>query len=63
MEHSKITFTRQYCRSKGIRYQIKGVNDALFLYDKEQRAYIQICFSLLNLNEDQITDMIDEFVS
>ena len=61
MEHSKIKFTRDYCRVKNIRYQIKGVNDALFLYNSSLKRYVQVCFSLLNLDEEQIRQIIDEW--
>ena len=61
MEHSKIKFTRDYCRAKNIRYQVKGVNDALFLYNSSLKRYVQVCFSLLNLDEEQIRQIIDEW--
>lgn len=57
-EHKLIKFTRTYCRQRGIRYQIRGVNDALFLFDTCYQKYRQVCFSLLNLTEAAIAAMI-----
>lgn len=49
--HDKISFTREYCRCRGIRYRVKG--EALFL------GGTQVCFSLLNLDYTAIIAMID----
>lgn len=62
-EHEKITFTRNYCKNHGIRYMIKGVNDALFLYSPITRKYCQVCYCLLNLNNNQIIDMIEKHIA
>lgn len=57
-EHPKISYTRKLCRECGLRYQIKGVNGAFFIYSITIGKFIQVCFSLLNLTEEQISDMV-----
>lgn len=59
-EHPKIQFTRKLCRECGLRYQIKGADDALFVYSITLGKFVQVCFSLLNLTEQQIADMIHD---
>lgn len=56
MEHSKIKCARNYLRSRGIKYQIKGPNDALYLLFEPvgaKRHYWQICYSILNFSSDE----------
>lgn len=60
-EHPKITFTRNYCKAHKVRYMIKGVNDALYIYNVKMQKYLQVCYSLLNLNERQIVALIDSY--
>ncbi len=52
VDHNKLTFTAEYCRSRRIPYSIKG--EALFI-DKKQ-----ICFSLYNFTYIAIINMIDK---
>lgn len=49
--HDKISFTREYCKCRGIPYRVKG--EALFIDG------FQVCFSLLNLDYTAIIAMID----
>lgn len=58
-EHKKVEFTREYCREHGIRYQIKGPNDALYIYNVNLHKYVQVCYCLLNLSEQDIVNMIE----
>ena len=62
MEHPKIRFAREYCKKKGVKYQIKGTVDALYIYSDTYQKYIQACYSLLNLSEEGIALMIDKFI-
>lgn len=57
-EHAKVTFTREYCKRRGIRYRIVGWDCALLLFDPSHRKFRQVCYSLLNLSEDGIAEMI-----
>ena len=50
-KHDKISFTREYCRCRGIPHRVKG--EALFIDGW------QVCFSLLNLDYTDIIKMID----
>ena len=61
MEHPKIKFTRAFCKQNNIKYQIKGPNDALYLFNNNTKKYIQVCYTLLNLSTDQISEMIQRF--
>ena len=56
MEHKKIKFARQICRNYGVKYKIQGRDDALFIL--KNGHYKQVCFSLLNLSEEQIRDLV-----
>lgn len=60
MEHKKIKAARKACRERNIKYKIKGNDAALFVYDKTIKKYMQVCFSLYNLTETQIVDMIEK---
>lgn len=60
-EHPKVKFARDYCKKNHIRYQIKGANDVLYIYDPMVGRYTQRCYSLLNFaNNDEIARFIDK---
>lgn len=46
MENPKITFTRAFCRQNNIKYQIKGPNDALYLFNNNTKKYVQVCYTI-----------------
>lgn len=50
-KHDKISFTREYCKCRGIPYRVKG--EALYIDG------FQVCFSLLNLDYPAIISMIN----
>lgn len=60
---SKEEYTRNYCKQHGIRYQIKGIDKALYIWSPITRSYMQICFSLYNLTENQIRNTIENHIA
>lgn len=61
-ENDKIKYARKICRERGIRYMIKGANDALFIYCPYTGHYTQVCYSLLNHDFDYIKSMIEKHI-
>lgn len=59
MEHPKFKETRMTCRKAGIKYRIVGVDGALYLLGGGH--YKQVCFSLLNLSNEQIEQIVNNF--
>ena len=61
-EYTKVRYAREICRGHGIRYMIKGVNDALFIYCPYTGHYMQVCYSLLNHDLEYIKSMIEKHI-
>ena len=57
-EHPKFKLAKQLCADYGLRCKIVGVDGALWVYIPTIGKFQQACFSLLNLSEDQIREMI-----
>lgn len=55
-DHEKIMLARKTCRQNGKKYMIK--NDALFI--SKNGKYVQVCFNLLNLTNNQIIQLCAE---
>lgn len=62
MEQPILVFTRKYCKDNNIRYRIKGNNKELWLYNPYTNRFMQVCYSLLNLNEEQVAESIGIFL-
>lgn len=63
MEHPSIAFTRKYCKSNFVRYQIKGSTNELWLYNMRTHKFQMVCYCLNNLTEEQIVDAINMYYS
>lgn len=61
-ENDKIKYARKICRERGIRYMVKGVDGALFIYCPYTGHYMQVCYSLLNHEFDYIKSMIEKHI-
>lgn len=61
-ENDKVKYARKICWERGIRYMIKGANDALFIYCPYTGHYMQVCYSLLNHDFDYIKSMIEKHI-
>lgn len=61
-EYTNVRYAREICREHGIRYMIKGVNDALFIYCPYTGHYKQVCYTLLGHELDYIKTMIEKHI-
>ena len=57
-------YTRTYCKEHGIRYKITGpYTDQLFIYSPYIKHYMQVCFSIYNLTNNQIRIAIENHIA
>lgn len=58
-------FTRDYCRTHGIRYRLKamGLDYQLYLFNPTIRKYQYVAFCIANLSENQIRNAIENFIA
>lgn len=58
-------FTRDYCRTHGIRYRLKamGLDYQLYLFNPAIRKYQYVAFCIAGLSENQIRNAIENFIA